>query len=404
MSNTSKQRLSKLPILDRYILRELLSPFYLGMMVFTFIFMITQVLRITEMILNKGVPLVSALQLFGYLIPSFLVLVIPSTVLLASLVGFGRMAGDCEAVALSAGGISFYRLLRPVLIFSLTAYLATMYIMISLVPKANGAFTRTVYQMIKSNAVLNLQEKVFFGGLEGLVIYVDKVPRDGSPYRRVFISDHRKSDTQYIITAEQGVFGFDKRTETIYAHLTDGEIHQLTPKGRYRRLTFKAYDIDFDSRDFFRKKRKRDRELTVKELKEKIRERRKEGLNYLPQQVELYKKYAIPFSTLLFGFLGAPLGMRRRSSSQSKSFAFAFGILIVFVYYLLLRTTETFGDNGIIVPWFSVWIPNIILALPAGYLVRSENRQRSIGWVDWIGSGLDSLIRKIRVFRTITRR
>ncbi len=76
-------------IVDRYLLKEIIPPFLVGIGVFTFIILMSQFLRLIEMILNKGVPVVTALRLIGHLLPSILVLTVPMAVLLATLVAFG---------------------------------------------------------------------------------------------------------------------------------------------------------------------------------------------------------------------------------------------------------------------------------------------------------------------------
>ncbi len=167
-------------IINRYIFKELLGPFFMGLFVFTFIFLINRSIQLTEMIVSKGASLTEVLILLGYILPSFLVLVIPSTALLATLMGFGRLSADREISALNASGISFYQLLMPVIIFSMLCYAITSFLMINVLPQANLAFKRQVFEIIRTRSLVNIKEREFINDFKGLTIYVDRAfPAEG---------------------------------------------------------------------------------------------------------------------------------------------------------------------------------------------------------------------------------
>lgn len=109
-------------LVDRYLLRELVPPFLIGVLTFTFLLLMSQILRLMELIVNKGVPAGTILNLLLYLLPSILVLTVPMSVFLASVVTFGRLSAENELTALKTGGFSLARLCLPVAIFSLAAW------------------------------------------------------------------------------------------------------------------------------------------------------------------------------------------------------------------------------------------------------------------------------------------
>ena len=102
-------------IIDRYILRQLAWPFALGLVVFTFLLIVPQLMRYAEEYVSKGVSLWIVGRLILTLLPYSLALTIPMSLLLALLVAFGRLSADREFVALQACGVSLYRLFRPVM-------------------------------------------------------------------------------------------------------------------------------------------------------------------------------------------------------------------------------------------------------------------------------------------------
>ncbi len=102
-------------IIDRYIIKELIPPFLLGLLLFTFVLLLNRIFKLTELIVTKGVPFTEVLRLVSYIMPSFLTLTIPMSLLLGALVAFGRLSTDSELVALKATGFSLYRLMAPVI-------------------------------------------------------------------------------------------------------------------------------------------------------------------------------------------------------------------------------------------------------------------------------------------------
>src|SRR5919106_4659281 len=106
-------------IIDRYVVREVLWPFVIGLLIFTFILIIPFLIELAEKFISKGVAATVVLQSMVTLLPQALGLTIPMSLLLGLLVAFGRLSADREFVAMQACGVSLLRLLRPVGVLSL---------------------------------------------------------------------------------------------------------------------------------------------------------------------------------------------------------------------------------------------------------------------------------------------
>ena len=96
----------RISIIDRYIVGEIVAPFALGVALLTFALVTGRLLKLTEMVVNRGVSLADVASLIGYIMPAFLELTFPMAVLLGVLMGFGRMSGDRELIAARACGMS----------------------------------------------------------------------------------------------------------------------------------------------------------------------------------------------------------------------------------------------------------------------------------------------------------
>ncbi len=75
-------------LLSRYIFKELVSVFALALFIFTLVLLLSRMLRLTDLVLNKGVPLLVVLKLLVYLSPSFLILIIPIALLVSAITVF----------------------------------------------------------------------------------------------------------------------------------------------------------------------------------------------------------------------------------------------------------------------------------------------------------------------------
>ena len=119
---------ASLRILDRYLLHELGVPFALSLGVLTFILLTREILRLVELLINKGVGFLPLLKTFSLLLPSFFVLTLPIACLIASISAFSRLSSDRELTAMHASGIATGRLLRPMFCLSFPSSLSTLFL------------------------------------------------------------------------------------------------------------------------------------------------------------------------------------------------------------------------------------------------------------------------------------
>ena len=104
---------------DRYVIKEVIPPFFLGLLLATFVMLMNQILLLFEIFITRGVPLKAVLDILFYMIPSILTFTLPMAVLMGILGGLSRLSSDSEIMAFKTLGISYERLLRPVIVFSL---------------------------------------------------------------------------------------------------------------------------------------------------------------------------------------------------------------------------------------------------------------------------------------------
>jgi lipopolysaccharide export system permease protein len=163
------------PVLDRYLIKELLSPFFFGGALFTFFLVLDRIYHLTELVITKGVPFYLVLQLLFFMLPSFLAHTLPMALLVAVLLAGGRLAGDLEITAFKAAGVSTLRLFRPILLAAMVVAGATGVLTLIVNPVANEEFQRQLFRILQARAISGLQERVFNGTFGDVIIYVEDV-------------------------------------------------------------------------------------------------------------------------------------------------------------------------------------------------------------------------------------
>src|SRR5882757_1100418 len=232
-------------IIDRYVAREVISPFLVGVGLLTFALVTGRMLKLTEMVVNHGVTLGEVGHIIGLIMPAFLELTFPMAVLLGVLMGFGRMSSDQEMTAARACGVSLYRLAVPVMAFAFVVYALSSYFAFSLRPWANSHLRDQLYELSQSRTSAGLREKVFNSSFPGLVVYIDELNDADSTMNGVMISDSRDPKQQNTIIAKHGVLVPDEKTKSITLRLFDGSIFGVEERADTTHVTsFRVYDLN----------------------------------------------------------------------------------------------------------------------------------------------------------------
>jgi len=378
-----------------YILKEILPIFSIGLMLFTVILLMDKILKLIELIVTRGVSFYQILKLLLFISPSFLIFTIPIAVLLGTLLTFGRLSGDNEITAFKSSGMSLYQLFLPILIFSILSYLLTTFLVLYGLPWGNRGFKATLYMIAQSKADIDIKERIFNDSFDGLVVYVDKVPIQGKRMEGVLIYDERDPGKLNTIFAKEGFLINNPKSQEVILRLLDGDIHRFEPKANvFQKVQFNTYDLKLELAKVFTAigKKLKDKEMSIDDIKEKIEKMKEKGEDITPLKVELHKRYAFPFACIVFGLIGAPLGIQPRSSG--RSYGFIFSILILLAYYISLTASEIFAVRQTIPPFLAGWAPNFIFGSLGIYLLIKAAKESSFKPSVWLIEILDVIQRK----------
>lgn len=380
-----------------YILKEILPIFLIGLMIFTFILLMDKILKLIELIVSRGVNISQILMLLLFISPSFLIFTIPMAVLLAILLAFGRLSSDSEITALKASGISLYQLFLPVIIFSISAYLLTTFLVFYGLPWGNRGFKATLYLIAQSKADIEIKERVFNDTFDGLVVYVDKVPIQGKRMEGILIYDERDREKLITIFAREGFLVSNPKSQEVILKLSNGDIHRTEHRDNvYQKVKFDTYDLKLELSKAFTTigKKLKDKEMSLDEIKEKMEEMRKKGEDITPLEVQIHKRYAFPFACIIFGLIGVPLGIQPRRSG--RSYGFIFSILIILAYYISLTASEILALRHTIPAFLAGWSPNLLFGGLGIYLLIKTAKESPFKPSVWLNEAIDTIQRKWR--------
>ncbi|MBN2057481.1 MAG: LptF/LptG family permease [Candidatus Saganbacteria bacterium] len=357
-------------IIDRYILRELIEPFLFGLGAFTAILSASMILfELVRAVVLKGMPLIVALQVFIYRLPGIVVYIFPMATLLACLLAFSRLSSESEVIAFRASGISLYRLIIPVIFMGLAVSLVNLSFSEVVVPESNKAAKNLLIATTAEHKP-KMQKNVFVPEMEKgelkRIFYAETMKAD--TMQDVIVQEFSQGKLTQIITASQAKWS-SQSDEWIFR---DGTIYLIAETGEYKHLIkFKEQSIaiKYSPADFFIGD-KNPEEMTIAELADFIKLKEKMGVETTDFKIQLNMKLAIPFASLVFALLGAPMGISPRRASSSIGLGLS--IIVIFFYYILTFISMAVGELKLIIPSLAAWLPNIITGGVGWYILSKK--------------------------------
>jgi lipopolysaccharide export system permease protein len=380
-------------ILNSYIARELVSPFFLGLSIFTFILLMDQLVRLTRLVLRNGLPFTMIGSMVIYALLQVMALAIPMAVLIACIIAFGRMSSDGELTAIRASGISIFSVARPAILIALVLSITMFFFNNTILPETNYRLRLMQGEILSRNATLAIEPNVYIK-LEGFVLICrSKNDKTGELYNVVLymMETDKEKKREMEITAASGTINYDEDGLKAVLILKDGQIHNIEKVPRkentYTLINFSQLNkvIIFNDHQDITAKSKSAKEKSIWQLMEDIHpnvnikgyetsgERLKQPI-IIRLRYEMHTRFALPFGCLAFAFIGIPMGFHSRRSG--KSIGFGLSLVPIFIYFIGMKLGDAIGITGVIHPGLAAWLPNIIVtALGIGLLVYNNSRK-----------------------------
>jgi lipopolysaccharide export system permease protein len=375
----------RLPLLDRWLLGELIGPLFFGIAAFTAVSLsVGVVFELVRKVAEAGLPLWAALQVLVMNLPGFLVLAFPMATLMATLLAYSRLSGNSELTALRSIGVSTRRMVAPALVLALVMSLMTFVFNDVIVPRANLAAANTLNRALGQAIATESGDNTLysrFGDLtapdgqvgQGLSqLFYARNFRDGQMNDVTVIDFSRLGQRQMLMansgrwSQEQGMWEF-----------RDGRIVSVDEGGgQTTSASFDRYFYPLGQGPVQVARLPTDaNQMTVAQARRA--ERLLAEANNLKEarrlRVRIQEKFAFPTICLVFGLVGSSLGVRPNSRT-SRGQGFGISVLVIFGYYLMSFIFSSLGVKGTLWPVVSAWMPVLIGLGIGGWLLRESSR------------------------------
>ena len=355
-----KDNYNNVKILDKYILKQVIEMFLMGVFVFTtIIFASDTFITLIKQIAKFGIPFKVAFIIILLNLPAVIVMTIPMGVLLSTVMTLNRLSLSSEVTVMRACGIGLNRIAKPIFIFAIVMALSSFFINETVVP--------VMTKQAKDLALWALGQKNIPDGKENFVF---KELNEGGTLKRLFyvgycnkktlhnvtVLDNSKDGTIQVLQAKEGKTspkGWEFEKGAAYTIANDGQVLNTT--------LFDTSVVKFGL-DLSKEMNKNlAKEMNFTKLMKYLTKNDISDKERRAYTIELFDKIALPLTTLVFVLLGVPLAITPPRVRYNRGFLFS--ILIIFAYYLVRALSISFGEAGSLLPFLAAWLPNIILTI-----------------------------------------
>ncbi|MEE9187541.1 MAG: LptF/LptG family permease, partial [Bacteroidota bacterium] len=261
-------------ILYKHILRAHIGPFLFSFLTLVFVFLLQFLIKQLDQLVGKGLSVWVILELITLSLAWIVVLAVPMSVLVATLMAFGSMASNSEVTAMKASGVSLYRMMAPVIVVALLVAFLLVEFNNNVLPDANHKVATLLRDIRRKKPTLTLQPGVFSQDIQGYSILVRKTFEDSNDLEDVTLYDYTTPNLSVVITARRGAISFSPDYRKLVLNLQEGEIHRmdLSEENSYRRITFEKHRLVMNAKGFeFERSSENafirgDRELSAREM------------------------------------------------------------------------------------------------------------------------------------------
>lgn len=338
-------------ILDRYIVKEMLPPFVLGLGTFFVVLVGDIFYTLAEPLVTGRIAIGTVVRLLAYKMPAIMAVTLPVATLVGTLLGLGRLVRDRELRAMRLMGAGLFRLFAPALAFGLVVGAVTFFTNEVLSPVANRRANTLIRRTLFARGLPAAREGVFWRGPAGQLLYAGRVDARSGRLKNVVVYESAGPFPR-LITASDASWA--SRIWT----LRDGVAHELDARG------FTSYEVEFEIMEIdvgvdegaMLADGRTPEEMTVGELRRQAAVFR---TDMSPQvATEYYRRFAVPAASFIFALLAAPLSLL--TSQGGRLVGVGGSVFLLFVYYVVMSVARALGTTGLLPPLLSAWAPNLL--------------------------------------------
>lgn len=372
-------------LLTQRIFLECLKVFIISIVVLMIFVLMGRALQLKDTLMGLELSFFDTLVMFLYLSPSFLLIMMPVSAMLAVFLTFLRMSSDKELIALKAGGISLYQMFKAPLAFGILSTVLTFWISFSLVSWGANNFRSHILDIAQNRVNIALQPGIFNQDIPNLVFFAKKVDVQNGSLAEVLVEDTSRKDVALTILAPHGNLSIDTLKSDIVMLLQDGTIYS-EKDNKITKLQFKEYVIRFALSSLFKGLDLgaiQPKEMSWKDLSafdlEKVAEKRIDLAQKI--NVEMHKRWLFPFSCLVLTIFAVPIATSFQGMHRQSGLLLA--LIIFFTYYVLISLGMNLAEYSGINPYLSIWLPVVFFFCISIYGVFLSANERFPNWLNF---------------------
>ncbi len=376
--------LQRIPLIDRWLLGELIGPLLFALTAFTVVSLSVGVMfDLVRKIVESNLPWTIAVQVLMLRLPSFLVISFPMATLMASLLAYSRLSANSELTALRSVGVTASRMIAPAIALALLMTCLSFLFNDVIVPRTNRSAEFTLQRALGKAIAAEKGDNIVYSRFGRVVspegdvgngltqLFYAREFQDGTMID-VTVLDFSRSGFTQMLVADKASWN----EEQAKWEFKEGKILTLTPSGSTTSADFDRYLYPLSPAPLRIARLPKDaNNMTVSEAIEAERllsdaGDRKEARRL---RVRIQEKFTVPMACLVFGLIGSSLGAKPNSRT-SRSQGFGISVVLIFVYYVLSFSFSSLGVKGTLAPLIAAWAPVLISLTGGGFLLRQASR------------------------------
>lgn len=355
-------------------------------MMFCALIVISQMVRLSEVILAFGITLENLILPFLYIVAPFLTIVIPMAYLFSVMMSFSRMSMDGELTAMFAAGYSLKKMLLPVFVVGFILFLCGSACAIYLESWGRREFVDFTFKKTQTelDSIIRtrIQPGVFVSDFLGYTLFAEEVNSTKTEYKNIMLMPEQSKTGGYIIMAPDGQMEGTVEGGDLQLSLRNGKTYAFGREDNsITTVDFQRTDIDilrvFYSQIFGSNSVARDyRSFGPVELSNWLDQQVSLGQNQTKQYYKahymFHSRFANPFGIFVFGFFGLLLGLQ--DQRRGKNWGYIGAVATVIACYVFIMAFRTIAEDGKLNAIAASWIPQFILVLICSFMLYQKNR------------------------------
>jgi len=352
----------RMKIIDRYLIKQFIQTIFFGLLAFTLVFVIIDLVENIDDFIDQNVSSDIILQYYLVFSPEIIKLMTPVAVLFAALFTTGKMANLSELTAIKASGVSLYRFMAPFLATTFIICLLSIYFTGYVVPDANQIKVNIERKYLNKGNVY-AGSNIFFQDSKTRIVNISFFDLFSNHASKVSLQEFNRDDlTRMKSRIDASTMSYDSVNGYWVARKGVRRFFNDSTQSAKYFDTLQITNLNFKPSDLLTKQQKPE-EMDIAALKKFISLQEQAGNDPTGTLIEYYSRFSFPMASLVCVIFGLPISSNKRRGGLAVQVGI--NILVTFIYLVFMKISQAFGKNGALDPLITAWFANIVFLVAA---------------------------------------